>query len=58
MKVKLGFILDICVSLAAFLSILYLIFIGEWNSIYLISSLIIGLSSIIRISKEVKDGFK
>ncbi|WP_153236590.1 hypothetical protein [Fictibacillus phosphorivorans] len=58
MNVKLGFILDCIVIFAAFLSVFYLIFIGEWNSIYFISSLIIGLSSIIRISKEVKESFK
>jgi hypothetical protein len=58
MSVKLGFILDCIIILAALLGIFYLIFIGEWNSIFFISCLILGLSSIIRISKEIKEGFK
>ncbi|WP_186320666.1 hypothetical protein [Fictibacillus phosphorivorans] len=58
MSVKLGFILDCMIILAALVSIFYLIFIGEWSSIFFISCLILGLSSIIRISKEVKEGFK
>jgi len=58
MSVKLGFILDCIIILATLISIFYLIFIGEWNSIFFISCLILGFSSIIRISKEVKEGFK
>ncbi|MBH0163085.1 hypothetical protein IHV12_21280 [Fictibacillus sp. 7GRE50] len=58
MRVKFAFILDCIIILAALLSIFYLIFIGEWSTIFFISCLILGLNSIISISKEVKEGFK
>ncbi|MFG6497624.1 hypothetical protein P8610_19855 [Fictibacillus sp. UD] len=58
MKRKVVFIFDILLFLAAFLGLVYCVFYrNEWLSIQFWTFLIVAISSAIRVTTDIKDGF-
>lgn len=58
MRKKLDFIFELLFFLIALLSMLYLIHIDEWKSIYFLTFLIVAVGSVLRLSKKIKDGYR
>lgn len=58
MRKKLDFIFELLLFLIALLGMLYFIYIDEWKSIFFLTFLLVAVGSALRLSKEIKDGYR
>ncbi|MBD7965979.1 hypothetical protein [Fictibacillus norfolkensis] len=58
MRKKFDFIFELLLLLISLLGMLYFIYIDEWKSIFFLTFLLVAVGSALRLSKEIKDGYR